>query len=288
MKPLLSIGDAARRLGLSVDTVRELERSGELSAVRTPGGHRRFKPTVLDAYMAQRSRPSRRRQAATPAPHQPARRRQRARAEDEEPDETPPDEAWDEPEPFAPPPPRPVAPAQKSAHEQLIERITQSTERMVEQNRLANLRSYGRSLIPWGASPTARSTVFEAMDSYVRASRFPPSMPVWEARQAIDAKVAAIMEPFNAEAAREAAKKAEAVAKRQEQEREEQRVRSLIEHGKSRAMMHTIGWDSEDKREARADVEEVLKDEVEADWSERDVDELVDEVLEESDEEEDD
>ena len=157
---------------------------------------------------------------------------------------------------------------------------------MVEQNRLTNLRSYGRSLIPWGASPTARSTVFEAMDSYVTASRFPPSVPLWEARQAIDAKVAAIMEPFNAEAAREAAKKSEAVAKRQEQEREEQRVRSLIEHGKSRAMMHTIGWDSEDKREARADVEEALKDEVEADWSERDVDELVDEALDESDEEE--
>lgn len=286
MKALLSIGKAARRLGLSVDTVRELERNGELKAERTPGGHRRFKPEVLDAYLAQRSRPRSKRRPTTALP-QPARRRKRMRGAKNEPPDLPPPDGWDE-EPFEPPPRLPAQAAPKSQQELLLEQVRQTTERFVEESRLNSLKSHGQSHIPWGASATARSAVIEALAEYVKARRFPASMPFWEARQAVEAKVAAIMEPFNAAAAREAARKAEADAKRKELEREEQRLRSLIEHGKSRAVMHTIGWDPEDKQEARADVEEALSDEVEADWSERDVDELVDDALEESDEEEDD
>lgn len=287
MKALLSIGEAARRLGLSVDTVRELERTGELKAVRTQGGHRRFKPDVLDAYLAQRSNPTRGRpQAPSLAPQQPARRRQRAKARDEEPDRQP-DEAWD-PESFEPPPTRPTAPAPKSAHEQLMEQLNQTLERRAEENRLGSLKFHGRSLIPYSASAGARSAVIEALDGYVTASRFPASASAWEARQAIEAKVAAIMEPFNAAAAHVAAQKAKAEAKRDEAERAERRVGSLIEHGKSRASLRTLGWGFEDEKEARAAVQEALDDEVEGDWSERDVDEVVDEVLDEWDEESDD
>ena len=39
----LSVGEAAKRLGVSVDVVRSLVKSGELRAIRTGGGHRRIR-----------------------------------------------------------------------------------------------------------------------------------------------------------------------------------------------------------------------------------------------------
>jgi len=155
MKSLLSISEAARRLGLSVDTVRALERTGELRAVRTPGGHRRFNPAVLDAYRARRSRPNagrQRPQTSTPvAPSRPpARRRERAAGFDDEAPEGLPDNDWGDPESFELPLPRPAAPAPKSPDEQLTEQVTQATERLVEEKRLGDLKSYARSLIPYG------------------------------------------------------------------------------------------------------------------------------------------
>ena len=86
-------------------------------------------------------------------------------------------------------------------------------------------------------------------------------------------------------AARRAAEKAEEEARRAAEEQHERRVQSLIEHGKSRAFFATTRWESEDREEARADVEHALEDEVESDWSDQDVEELVDDLLEEWEEE---
>lgn len=49
---LLPIGDVARRAGVSVDTIREWDRRGDLRAVRTAGGHRRFRLDDVDKYLA--------------------------------------------------------------------------------------------------------------------------------------------------------------------------------------------------------------------------------------------
>jgi excisionase family DNA binding protein len=46
-KQTYSIGSAARLLGISASTVRNLERRGQLEAVRTPGGQRRFRGAEL-------------------------------------------------------------------------------------------------------------------------------------------------------------------------------------------------------------------------------------------------
>jgi hypothetical protein len=170
--------------------------------------------------------------------------------------------------------------------EQLLEGLKQATDERAEQSRIANLRSYGQSLIPYDSTASARSAVIEELDSYVTARRFPTSTNTWEARQAVEAKVEAILEPFNEAAARRAAEKAEEEARNATEERDEQRLRSLIERGRSRAFLATTRWESEDREEARADVEDALEEEVESDWSERDVDDLVDEMLEESEEEE--
>lgn len=47
----LSIGEAARRLRISVETLRRWEASGKVSAVRTPGGQRRFPSSQIDALL---------------------------------------------------------------------------------------------------------------------------------------------------------------------------------------------------------------------------------------------
>lgn len=49
---LLPIGDVARRAGVSVDTVREWDRRGALTSIRTNGGHRRFRLSEVDHYLA--------------------------------------------------------------------------------------------------------------------------------------------------------------------------------------------------------------------------------------------
>jgi len=150
-----------------------------------------------------------------------------------------------------------------------------------EDARLGELKSYGRSLIPYNATAGARSAVIETLASYVNASRYPATTQSWEARQAIDAKVAAVLEPFNAEAARVAEMKAAKEARIALRVRDERRLDSLIECGKRHAFGETRDWDVDDAEEAHADVLETLEDQVQADWTDRDVIELVDEILDE-------
>ncbi len=55
-KRWFSSSQAARYLGVSVDTIRDLDESGELEAERTKGGHRRFSREKLDAYLGKTKR----------------------------------------------------------------------------------------------------------------------------------------------------------------------------------------------------------------------------------------
>lgn len=45
---LLPIGEVARRLGVSVDTIRRWDKAGKITAIRTPTGHRRFHVAEVD------------------------------------------------------------------------------------------------------------------------------------------------------------------------------------------------------------------------------------------------
>lgn len=46
---MLSIGEAARKLGVSVDTMRRYANEGMIPVVRTLGGQRRFRLVDVDA-----------------------------------------------------------------------------------------------------------------------------------------------------------------------------------------------------------------------------------------------
>jgi putative resolvase len=51
MTELLNIGQAAKYLNVSVDTLRLWDKSGKLVSLKTPGGHRRYDKTQLNAFI---------------------------------------------------------------------------------------------------------------------------------------------------------------------------------------------------------------------------------------------
>lgn len=44
---LLPIGETARALGVSLDTIRRWERDGKITGIRTPSGQRRFRHSEI-------------------------------------------------------------------------------------------------------------------------------------------------------------------------------------------------------------------------------------------------
>jgi excisionase family DNA binding protein len=49
---LLPIGEAARQLGVSIDTIRRWEGEDKIHPIRTPGGQRRFRQSEIDRLLA--------------------------------------------------------------------------------------------------------------------------------------------------------------------------------------------------------------------------------------------
>lgn len=50
-KGLIPIGEAARRLGVSIDTLRRWGRDGRIAEQRTLGGQRRYRPEDVEALL---------------------------------------------------------------------------------------------------------------------------------------------------------------------------------------------------------------------------------------------
>ncbi len=262
----LTSGQAARHLDCSIDTIHELAESGELPSTRTAGGHRRFRRSDLDAYRArhQGSRSAGSRAGAAPKP---------VRAVPPPPDE---DFVYDpelgetyriEPEP-PPPPPSPTNALRAGVQKLVDVPLPPAVDPAVA--RIASLKNFGLEQIPWGVPDSEKAKVVRALERYVTVANLPTWVSDTDARALVRAKVEETLKPYHA-----------AVARREEEARDERCVQALTETGMSHARWETMDWDSEDRDAARREVERHLKDVIEADWSDGDVKDEVNAILDE-------
>ncbi len=300
----LTIGQTAKRLGLEVDTVRKLERAGKLRAIRTRGGHRRFTEEEIDRFRRGRRKVTRAK--SRPVRHTESRQQPCGSVQSRNPrtgeflpvgvemafddfdEDLPLDEFDDEMEretlahpqaahsasrrvdlaPASGRPPlfesRSVAPMHPPAREMSF----------ADPSRLQTIKGYGRTAIPWNTPPEWQGRVIADLERYVTATQFPADLSFVQAAEIVRARVAEVLRPHH---------EAQEKAAREKKNREEaDRHRALlIAHGNNYAWRETIGWDWSCTSDARDEVKRVLEREVEHDWTEREVENAVDEVLEE-------
>ncbi len=312
----LTIGQAAKRLGLEVDTVRKLERDGKIRAVRTRGGHRRFTEQEIDRYRKSRRRTATPR-AGTPRRPRTARRATQARiapnrnpgtgefaARDayfpddlDDTDEDLPFDDFDEEArdgiypapPPAPPAPRvvqppPVPTPRPSLFETRPAPVAPAQNTLTElvgQLRLQRIKDNGRAAMPYGLPAEWQGRVIAELERYVTPIQFPRDLSDAKAAEIVRAHVAEVLRPYH-DAQEKAARQ-----KKDKEDADRRRV-ALIAHGNEYARRETLDWDWSATSEARAEVKKVLDREVEHDWTEREVEDQVDEVLDEWDDDEDD
>jgi excisionase family DNA binding protein len=286
MDEWLSIGEAARILGVSQDTIRNWEGKGRLRAERTDGDHRRFRSEEVHQLAWKLGRPP---SVPTPqkqAPSKPSSpatelgggasllseeiREARGRVE--------------------------ILKAEDEAN-QILEARSASAElrvaHLAQLNYEEELKWYGRELATKLGLPAEwRAKVAKALWRYVTAARFPVSLPIEEAKDYVRAKVESIVDRYREVVRLAEEERQNAITRadddrrrREERDARKARVRSLIHQGVQYASLQTLSWDIEEGEDARRDVLEALEDLVESDWSRDQVSELVDEVLAEEDEE---
>ena len=273
MNRLLSIAAAADRLGVSVDTVRDLTNLGALKSVRTPGGHRRFLVEDLEGL-----------DLDSPAPvlsfPESSNLNLPARPVSERAPEIPP---WKErvEEERADLEVLKLRRSARDLHEE--DRRRQEREaaaaavvecRRREETRLEALRSFGLSQaqdvpVQWQAK------VVKDLQRYVSLEQVPPKLPDEQARAFVSARVQRILKPYRI-----------VMARAEEKRHREARRKSLIDSGNRAASLRTLWLDSPGpQEEARAAVAAELEDRIDADWTELEVKDLVNEVLQDVEEE---
>src|SRR2546425_1102733 len=232
-KKWFSSSEAARYLGVSVDTIRQLDESGELRAGRTKGGHRRFSRKALDAYLTRKGR------GGSPGvqerPRRPSRPVERPEPIpdplEEDPEDFEPGDQYDEPFVEAPPPPAPpINPLEKFAHE--IDEWRKREKDEAPLRRLVTLKQYGLSQIGWGVPDSWHARVAAALESYVTLKTFPAWVSDVDAYRIVRGKVEEVLQPYHDEVSRKKAgdtrREEEAATKRRQQEEEAQEERREI------------------------------------------------------------
>lgn len=280
--PLLSVGAAAARAGVTVDTIRAWERAGHLPAYRTPGGQRRFRVADLDALLDSgegsradrtkivrpvgseeadlRSAPARGLDlpapatseggAALPSPHQ---RAAEARADLE------------------------VLRARREAESQAIARQLRTIEaaqaayseyaQREARRRLEGLKTYGQSLAA-DVPAEWRAFVVRDIEAYITPEQFPSSVDDFEARKFVEARVQQTLRPIREELAQLA-----------EVTRRQGLRKVLIESGSRYAGRATMFWEGHDAQEVGIEIRRELDREVTWKWTEAEVRRLVDDIL---------
>jgi len=288
----LSPAQVAARFAVSTDTIRRWGRTGRLREHRTPSGHRRYRVEDVEALAGEPPK-----KFPSTEPHAPAAVHPTARERQSAPSTA---ELWD----VGPPPTdEPMGPPSweqrvmeavadvevfKAHHE--LEEIAQARQRRQDEEaekatvaavaeqetrRLKNLKDQGRLHASLACVPQVwRAEVGKALERYVTSEHIPPGLPNAEAIALVKNKVDKVLRPYRKE-----------LADAKEAQEDRLRVERLIKHGESRIVTSTLLWDQPTRDDIRRAVDEALKDEVEADWTDADVSELVDQVLEEWEEE---
>src|SRR6266550_6377619 len=261
----LSVGEAAKRLGVSVDVIRSLVERGDLRAIRTGGGHRRILYDDVErrrtAQRATRTTPLARRSAEPERrPAVQTTRRTRPLERDRE--------SHFEEDPFSLAELEAEADRTAAMQQAATEAKARAAATDAERQRIEGLKKYGRDLAIWLPAEW-QARVIEDLEEFVTSKRVPPSLAPWQAQQIVQSRVDAIKKQYN-----------DAEDQRRKQEDDQRKIDWLTTWGKNYAVSETIlGWDSSEQDRARREVEGELKQKVKADMSHGHVKDLVDDVL---------
>jgi hypothetical protein len=256
---LLTIGEVAARLGRSVDFVRDETDAGRLRAEPRQGNcHRKYREASVITYEGRYGRRSGALPVQRPTP--PAPRQVPVRR---------------------PPPPPPLP--EDMWEEELEERGPRSPTPK-EQVYLSGLIVAGMREAPWDLPGDWRVKMQADLVKYVSIEQFPYPESEWTAMQSIRLHIEGFLHEY-----REAKKKEEQKASAREAATQaaQARVRELIAYGRRLLELELAKWDwREDPiSDARTETQTVLDAEVKADWTEGDVRDVVNEVLEQYEEE---
>lgn len=266
MDKLLSVGQVAKRLRVSVDVVRSLDERGELKGRRTPGGHRRYLPADVDRLIA-RLRAGRSgaqtRALRSPAPRRPPTSPHERRPP--EPDDFDVEEDVPDIEELEAEVEREAANERAAA-----EAKASAAAADAEHQRLEGLKKYGRDLAFYSLPAEWRAQVIEDLEEFVTPGRVPASLAGWQAQEIVKSRVDVFKKQYY-----------DAEDKRRKQVDDQRKIEWLLAWGKSYAVSVTGGvdWGSSEQDRARREVESDLKQKVKADMSYGHVKDFVDDVL---------
>jgi DNA-binding transcriptional MerR regulator len=286
----LSPRDAADKLGISPDTLRRWEREGLIHCERTPGGQRRYREEEIASMLDGRpSEPCRRPMLGPPA----------VRSLDDAAEQA-----------HSRPPAPQVAPWERRVREEQAdlevtrirseraallraeraeretrERAANDVERSAatraaqreriaafeaaQEKRLNELRAYGKVCAVWAPAEYQANVVRDLLSS-VDLDRYPPDLPDHLARVHVNARVEKLLKPWRDGEARKRAKL-----------ESQRKLDSLVLIGKWHAQIETRQWDRRAADRANREVDRALRDELDPDWTNDDVRDLVDDVLDE-------
>lgn len=314
MQRFLAIGEVARRLHLSVDKVRQLADDGEIKVRRTEGGHRRFTEEAVERFET-RQRPSRISSKRSRSSSRPPRSRKQpvnqvsdsvfgepgdddVELDDDFLDEEPMYEVVNRSSPrqvqsptaahFSSARRNPALLPSPDTAKAAAEREQTARE---EQNRLQSLKNLGTMWIPYDVPTAVRSNIIEELEGYVTSEKLPAWVSSFEQHNLVRGRVDAIVQAHRKQVAddeaRKKAEQARQVAALKAKAEADRQVQALITQGMAYAEQELEEFDFLDCVEIRSDVERALREEVKADWSQRDVEMLVEDVLDEPGEEDD-
>jgi excisionase family DNA binding protein len=250
---LLSVGEAAERLGVTVDVVRSLADNGELPPARTGGGHRRFESADVEALKARWT--SRGKKSRSPSRAAlPVRRvsQPRARAPRFDPD------VWD----ISDDPYEQQQAREAEENRVAAERKAQDEAAAAEQRRLDEFRNHAESrlLSVLGVPQAVRAQALVDMRQWITSTRIPKGLSEWAARELVENQIKVFLKPHY-----------DAVEREQKKQEDARKVEELIRKGNHHAWMETFKWESDEREPARREVERELRRQVDATW---DVDEV--------------